>query len=525
MKNKRPLFVLVLSLMLVAGTSSIPQNSGDHETPNHAAGVTIFDNGVWWINKGSGPQIQSPMSVFVNGVNKGTTYLLEFGRRAGNVWPEIAAIYNTGYVRLAPPGLPFGTSFVLGPAYWNAGGVYVHAIQVSRVDIDTTSATPSGPIRLTIQAYDHPASNLAIIYEVVMPDPIVDATQMEVTEKFSVVKAFSLSTTRQASHEGFKWAQFSSMYVDDAQHDSDSAVYVDSNEKIRYLKFTNTGCDRSTFASPETLSALHPWVEVRHNDDFGINGNTPNAIIHINSAGLIGQTTPQGYITCSSDPNDDNVGAWINHDSAPLSFEVGDMGSISFTLISQDDPREPPTIFSDVLVSHWAWEHVERLARAGVTGGCGTGVYCPENEVTRAQMAVFLERGLHYPASFTAPDAAPTFSDTVGHWAEDWIEALKNDGITAGCAAGLYCPENPVTRAQMAVFLLKAKYGSSYTPPAVGSSTGFGDVPTTHWASAWIKQLAAEQITGGCGGGNYCPESPVTRAQMAVFLVKTFSLP
>jgi hypothetical protein len=77
----------------------------------------------------------------------------------------------------------------------------------------------------------------------------------------------------------------------------------------------------------------------------------------------------------------------------------------------------------------------------------------------------------------------------------------------------------------MAVFLLRARHGAGYTPPAVGAGTGFGDVPTSHWAAAWIKQLAAEGITGGCGGGNYCPEAAVNRAQMAVFLVKTFNLP
>jgi hypothetical protein len=126
--------------------------------------------------------------------------------------------------------------------------------------------------------------------------------------------------------------------------------------------------------------------------------------------------------------------------------------------------------FEDVPSTYWAWQFIERLYNAGITGGCSTSPlnYCPESEVTRAQMAVFLERGLHYPASFTAPNVAPTFNDTVGHWAEDWIEALKNDGITSGCAVGSYCPENPVTRAQMAVFLLRAKYGSSYTPPSVG---------------------------------------------------------
>jgi hypothetical protein len=77
----------------------------------------------------------------------------------------------------------------------------------------------------------------------------------------------------------------------------------------------------------------------------------------------------------------------------------------------------------------------------------------------------------------------------------------------------------------MAVFLLKAKYGAGYVPPAVGAGTGFGDVPPDYWAGAFIKQLVTEGITAGCGSGNYCPESSVTRAQMAVFLVKTFSLP
>jgi hypothetical protein len=77
----------------------------------------------------------------------------------------------------------------------------------------------------------------------------------------------------------------------------------------------------------------------------------------------------------------------------------------------------------------------------------------------------------------------------------------------------------------MAIFLLRSKYGTSYSPPPVGASTGFGDVPPSHWAAPWIKQLVAEGITSGCGNGNYCPDVPVTRAQMAVLLVQTFDFP
>jgi hypothetical protein len=76
----------------------------------------------------------------------------------------------------------------------------------------------------------------------------------------------------------------------------------------------------------------------------------------------------------------------------------------------------------------------------------------------------------------------------------------------------------------MAVFLLKAKHGSSYVPPAC---TGvFNDVTCTPGVgfSDWIEQLAEEEITTGCGGTNYCPLNPNTRGQMAVFIVKTFNL-
>ena len=70
----------------------------------------------------------------------------------------------------------------------------------------------------------------------------------------------------------------------------------------------------------------------------------------------------------------------------------------------------------------------------------------------------------------------------------------------------------------MAVFLLKSKYGVCYVPPPC---TGvFPDVPCPSNFAPWIEALAAEGITGGCGGGNYCPTNPVRRDQMAVFLLK-----
>jgi hypothetical protein len=185
--------------------------------------------------------------------------------------------------------------------------------------------------------------------------------------------------------------------------------------------------------------------------------------------------------------------------------------------------------FEDVPSDYWAWTYIEGLYGAGVTGGCSTTplLYCPMNVVTRDQMAVFLLKA-KYGGAYNAPPAGGStgFSDVpANYWAAAWIKQLATEGITGGCGVGIYCPVAPVTRDQMAVFLLKAKYGPTYNPPPVGSTTGFADVPTNYWAAAWIKRLAAEGITGGCGGNNFCPGAPVTRDQMAVFLIRTFNIP
>jgi hypothetical protein len=164
------------------------------------------------------------------------------------------------------------------------------------------------------------------------------------------------------------------------------------------------------------------------------------------------------------------------------------------------------------------------MVRSGITAGCGSGRYCPDAAVSRAQMAVFLLKAKH-GASYVPPPATGTvFSDVpASAFAASWIERLAAEGITSGCGAGKYCPNDVVTRGSMAVLLLKAEHGSAYVPTA---ATGlFSDVPVSDPLAPWVEQLAAEGVTAGCGGGKFCPNSANTRGQMAVFLVKTFTLP
>jgi hypothetical protein len=178
-------------------------------------------------------------------------------------------------------------------------------------------------------------------------------------------------------------------------------------------------------------------------------------------------------------------------------------------------------IFSDVADTFWAASFIERLYNNGITSGFPDGTYRPENNVTRAEIAVFLLKSMN-GSTYSASPASPTFSDTSGHWAQNWIEALKTAGITGGYPDGTYKPDNTVTRAEMAVFLLKAKHGSAYTPTP--ASPTFSDT-SGHWAQNWIEALKAEGITGGYPDGTYRPDNTVSRAEMAVFVISTFGLP
>jgi hypothetical protein len=172
-----------------------------------------------------------------------------------------------------------------------------------------------------------------------------------------------------------------------------------------------------------------------------------------------------------------------------------------------------------------------------VTSGCGDGTtYCPLQNNLRQEMSVFLLKASQ-GAAYVPPDCTGLFQDvpcpaTPEFPYSNFIEDLSTRGITSGCQVGppaLFCPDQNVTRAQMSVFLLKTLLGGAYVPP---DCTGlFADVPcpaTPEFPySNFIEDLSIRGITAGCQVGPpalYCPDNPVTRQEMAVFLSLTFDL-
>jgi hypothetical protein len=171
--------------------------------------------------------------------------------------------------------------------------------------------------------------------------------------------------------------------------------------------------------------------------------------------------------------------------------------------------------FTDVPADNPFHASVAWLAGEGITKGCNPPAndrFCPDDAVTRGQMAAFLVRALALPKG-----ASVDFIDDEGSVFEDAIEALAAAGITKGCnppTNDRFCPNAAVTRAQMAAFVSRA----------LGLTTRAGDPFTDDDGSIFeadIERLAAAGVTRGCNppaNSRYCPDEPVTRGQMAAFL-------
>ncbi len=221
--------------------------------------------------------------------------------------------------------------------------------------------------------------------------------------------------------------------------------------------------------------------------------------------------------------------------TAPL-FQVDYQVHLELTNTHNDgmDSTTPVTVkvrpytFTDVPPTYWAWSFIENLFLHGISTTCGASplMFCPDAAMTRREMAIFLLRAKEGGTYLPPPCVTAAFTDVpcTDPYAP-WINELVRRGVTAGCGNGQYCPDNPVTREQMAVFLLVTAQGASVQLDNTCPPHPFSDVPCTSTFYPWIKDLVRLGVTAGCGNGNYCPQSMVTRAQMSVFLSVMFNLP
>lgn len=176
--------------------------------------------------------------------------------------------------------------------------------------------------------------------------------------------------------------------------------------------------------------------------------------------------------------------------------------------------------FADVPADHTFAAAVQWMVDADITDGCRLYFYCPDVQATRGTIAAFMKRAL---GPYLGPAPPAEFADTEGHVFENAIEWLAGHGITKGCnppANTNFCPDRTVSRGEMAAMFMRAAddliaiSSESINPDRFVDTQGH----TFQNASAW---LAAAKVTLGCNppaNDEFCPDSKVTRAQLAAFL-------
>jgi hypothetical protein len=255
------------------------------------------------------------------------------------------------------------------------------------------------------------------------------------------------------------------------------------------VQATNFSADLRFFVAPLVASASRTFLLVDRVDDEST--EMPHGI------GATNAVPDQA----SNPTSISDTGTLVAFSSLATNLVAGDDNGIADSFIvtlargtfadDDDNPFEPD---------------IEWLAAAGVTQGCGPDLFCPAAPVTREQMASFLVRALGLP-----PAASDGFTDDEASAHEADINALAEAGITQGCGPGLFCPTLAVSRQEMASFLARA-----FELPA--GATDFFDDDAGSLHEQDINALAQAGVTLGCATRLYCPMDQVRRDQMAAFL-------
>lgn len=187
----------------------------------------------------------------------------------------------------------------------------------------------------------------------------------------------------------------------------------------------------------------------------------------------------------------------------------------------------PQTAYDDVPLTHPFADYIFLMKSNSIADNCSDlNQYCPEANTTRAQMALFIVRKLMSGDVFTYT-TRPYFTDVPAtHPQFAHIQKLRDLGITSGCTATTYCPDDSVTRGQMAAFIIRARLGirsgATFTYP---TTQAFSDVPSSDLFFSFIQKMKEFGITSGCTATEYCAGGLTTRGQMAVFVIRGLLTP
>ena len=246
---------------------------------------------------------------------------------------------------------------------------------------------------------------------------------------------------------------------------------------------------------------------------FAITGGNTDTAFAISTGGTITTAAALDFETTGSysltvEVSDDNGGST----SGTVTVDVTDV---------DDGPTAIPSAgFIDTIGTTFE-EEIDWMAFEGITLGCNppdNDRYCPGDNVTRGQMAAFIVRALDLPAA-----SEDYFSDDDGSTFEDNINRLAEAEITKGCSVAdptLYCPNDTVTRGQMAAFIVRAM---GYTADGGGDLFDDGRRVNLRVRHRQAGNRRGHTRVQSADNNHYCPADTITRGQMAAFLFRALA--
>ena len=184
-------------------------------------------------------------------------------------------------------------------------------------------------------------------------------------------------------------------------------------------------------------------------------------------------------------------------------------------------------LFTDVPVGAQYFDYISLMHSNGITAGCSTSplMYCPSNDVTREQMAVFmvvsLDLALGTPLSYPQTPYFQDVPSTSTYF--PFVQRIAQLGITAGCSTNppLFCPTTTISQEQMAVFTIVAwMLANDLSTFTYTETPYFTDVPATSIYFKFVQKMMDMGFCTGCGSNQYCPADAVTRGDMAPMIMR-----
>ena len=179
-------------------------------------------------------------------------------------------------------------------------------------------------------------------------------------------------------------------------------------------------------------------------------------------------------------------------------------------------PAGQAQAFSDIS-NHWAQNDIQRLSSLQAIGGYEDGTFRPEHSITRAEFSKILCKSLALPMS-----SGEAFTDTQGHWANDDLFTLVQNHILVPAEySGYYSPDTAITRAEIAVMLVRA-YGLEEQATALaGTATGFtDDEAIASYHKGYVVLARQLEFVGGYADGSFRPQATATRAEATAMIVR-----